>query len=100
MYRSDSESLQFNRKSMFMVNTGLSYKFLEDKATFSFSYNDIFNTMKFQFEGERPYPQNGEFNWESNNWRIGFNYRFGGNKYKALSRKRRDNNEKSGGGFM
>jgi len=100
MYRADSESLQFNRKSMFMVNTGLSYKFLEDKATFSFSYNDIFNTMKFQFDGERPYPQNGQFNWESNTWRVGLNYRFGGSKYKALSRKQRDNNEKSGGGFM
>ena len=100
MYRANSESLQFNRKSMFMVNTGLSYKFLKDKATFSFSYNDIFNTMKFQFDGERPYPQNGQFNWESNTWRIGLNYRFGGGKYKALSRKRRDNDEKSGGGFM
>ena len=100
MYRANSESLQFNRKSMFMVNTGLSYKFLEDKATFSFSYNDIFNTMKFQFDGERPYPQNGQFNWESNTWRVGLNYRFGGSKYKALSRKQRDNNEKSGGGFM
>ena len=100
MYRADSESLQFDRKSMFMVNTGLNYKFLDDKATFSFSYNDIFNTMKFQFEGERPYPQEGEFNWESNTWRIGFNYRFGGSKFRALNRKRRDNNEKSGGSFL
>jgi len=100
MYRSDDEGLQFNRKAMYFVNTGLRYKFLDDKATFSFSYNDIFNTMKFEFDGTLPYPQQGEFNWESNTWRVGLNYRFGGGKYKALQRKRRDNNEKSGGGFI
>ena len=100
MYRGENEGLQFNRKPMYFVNTGLRYKFLDDKATFSFSYNDIFNTMKFEFEGTRPFPQEGEFNGESNTWRVGLNYRFGGNKYKALQRKRRDNNEKSGGGFI
>ncbi|WP_412984292.1 TonB-dependent receptor domain-containing protein [Pontimicrobium sp. IMCC45349] len=101
MYNGASESLQFNRKPMILVNTGLRYRFLDNKATFSFSYNDIFNTMKFEFDGDRPYPQMGEFNWESNAWRIGLSYRFGGGKYRALSRKRRDNREKSGGGgFM
>ena len=87
---------------MAMVNTGLRYSFLEeDRATFSFSYNDIFNTMRFAFENERPFPSEGEFNWESNQWRIGLTYRFGGGKYKAMSRKQRDNNETQGsGGFM
>ncbi len=102
MYRGREEGLQFTRKPMFMVNTGLRYTFMEDnRATFSFNYSDIFNTMKFEFEGDRPYPQVGQFNWESNTWNIGFSYRFGGNKYRALQRKNRDDNEKSGGGgFM
>lgn len=102
MYRGEEDGLQFTRKPMFMVNTGLRYSFMEDdRATFSFNYSDIFNTMKFEFEGDRPTPQVGQFNWESNTWNIGFSYRFGGNKYRALQRKNRDDNEKSGsGGFI
>jgi len=99
MYRGEEKGLQINRQPMFMVNTGLRYSFLEDdRATFSFNYNDIFNTMKFKFEGDRPFPSTGQFNWESNTWNIALSYRFGGGKYKALQRKNRDNNEKSGGG--
>ena len=101
MYRGEDEGLQFIRKPMILVNTGLRYSMLDGKATFSFSYNDIFNTMKFAFDGTRPYESKGEFNWESNQWRIGLNYRFGGNKYRAIQRKQRDSREKSGsGGFM
>jgi len=102
MYRGEEEGLQFTRKPMFMVNTGLRYSFLEDdRATFSFNYSDIFNTMKFEFEGDRPTPQAGQFNWESNSWNIGLSYRFGGSKFKALQRKSRDDNEKDGsGGFI
>lgn len=102
MYRGQEKNIQNTRKPMTLVNTGLRYSFLkDDKATFSFSYNDIFNTMSFAFEGDRPYPSEGEFNWESNQWRIGLSYRFGGGKYRALSRKQRDNNEaQGGGGFM
>jgi len=102
MYRGLEKGLQFERQPMFMVNTGLRYNFLEgDRATFSFNYSDILNTMKFEFEGDRPYPSVGEFNWESNTWNIGLSYRFGGGKYKALQRKQRDDNEKSGsGGFI
>lgn len=86
---------------MYFVNTGLQYNFIDDAATFSFNYNDIFNTMKAGFEGNVPYRQGGQFNWESNTWNIGLSYRFGGGKYRALQRKNRDENEKfGGGGFM
>lgn len=102
MYRGEEKGLQFTRKPMIMVNTGLRYSFMEDRrATFSFNYSDIFNTMKFEFEGDRPYPQVGEFNWESNTWNVALAYRFGGGKYQALRRKQRDSREKSGsGGFL
>ncbi|WP_274475956.1 TonB-dependent receptor domain-containing protein [Mangrovimonas aestuarii] len=101
MYRGEQEGVQFTRKPMYFVNTGLRYSCLEDRATISFNYNDIFNTMKFQFESKTPFPSEGEFNWESNTWYIGLSYRFGGNKYRALQRKRRDSDVQSGsGGFM
>ena len=97
MYRGEEVGIQFTRKPMYFVNTGLRYNFLPN-ATVSFNYSDIFNTMKFEFEGSTPYPSVGEFNWESNTWNIALSYRFGGNKYRALRRKNRDDNEASGGG--
>ena len=100
MYRGEEKGIQITRKPMFMVNTGMRYTLFDNKATLSVNYNDIFDTMKMEFETDRPFAQNGEFNWESNTWYVGFSFRFGGGKYRALQRKRRDNNEKSGGGFM
>ncbi|MFV9550583.1 outer membrane beta-barrel protein [Algibacter sp. PT7-4] len=102
MYRGEEEGIQFTRKPMFMLNTGMRYSFLEDnRATLSFNYSDILDTMKFEFEGSTPFPSVGAFNWESNTWNIALSYRFGGGKYRALKRKQRDNNTKSsGGGFM
>ncbi|MEC3907302.1 outer membrane beta-barrel family protein [Tamlana sp. 2201CG12-4] len=99
MYRGTEKGIQFTRKPMYFVNTGMRYSFLENnRATFSFNYSDIFNTMQFKFEADTPYPAFGDFNWESNTWNIALSYRFGGGKYRSLKRKRRDNNEKSGGG--
>ena len=102
MYRGEQKGVQFVRKPMFMVNTGMRYSFLEEqRATFSFNYSDIFNTMRFEFEGVTPFPSQGQFNWESNTWNIALSYRFGGGKYRALRRKQRDNNTKQGsGGFL
>jgi hypothetical protein len=83
---------------MYFVNIGARYSLWEGAGTFSINYNDIFNTMTFGFESELPYAQVGAFNWESNTIYVGLSYRFGGKKYRAKSRKRRDNDEKSGGG--
>ena len=55
MYRGEEEGIQFTRKPMYFVNTGLRYTFLPN-ATVSFNYNDIFNTMRFEFEATDPRP--------------------------------------------
>ena len=99
-YRGANKDLQFDVEPMYFVNIGARYSFAKDKATVSINYNDIFNTMRFAFESERPYTQLGEFTWESNTIFVGLSYRFGGDKFKAKSRKRRDTNEKSGGGVF
>ena len=99
-YRGANKSIQFDMDPMHFVNLGMRYSFLEGKATFSFNYNDVFNTMKASVTGSRPFRQIAEFNWESNTWNLGFNYRFGGGKYRAKSRKQRDDNEKDGGGLF
>ena len=101
LYRGRNEGVQFIQEPFVFVNTGMRYSFLEEgRATFSLNFNDIFNTMQFAFEGDRPFPQEGNFNWESRTIFAGLSYRFGGGKYRAKSRKRRDNDEKSGSGGL
>ncbi len=99
-YRGRNSNLQFNVKPMYFVNVGSRFSFDEGKGSISLNYNDIFNTMKFRFDGTSPYVQEGEFNWESNTIYLGLTYRFGSTKYSAKSRKNRSDDEKSGGGFL
>lgn len=100
LYRAPQDGIQFNSKAMGMVNLGMRYNFIE-KGTFTLNFNDVFDTMKAQFESQRPYNQTGNWNWESQTVFVGINYRFGGGNYRALSRKQRDDNEtESGGGFF
>lgn len=101
MYRGAQKDIQWNVKSMKMINLGANLSVLKNKGNVSFRVNDIFNSMKFQFDATNPFVQNGQFKWESRTAYIGFNYRFGGGKNRAKSRRTRDNNEKqSGGGFL
>lgn len=100
MYRGKYKGIQFESEPMYFVNIGARYDLWEGRGTFSINYNDIFDTMKAQFKGATPYEQIGEFNWESNTIYVGLSYRFGGGEYKAKSRKRRDDNLKSGGGIF
>lgn len=99
-YRGSNENLQFKVKPMYFVNTGARYSFAQGKGTLSVNYNDIFNTMRFAFDSENPFTQNGQFNWESRSVYVGLSYMFGSGKNKASKRKRRDSNTKQGGGGM
>lgn len=99
-YRGKNKTLQFDINPMYFINIGSRVSFAQGKGSFSLSYNDVLNSMKFDFEGTLPYVQTGEFNWESNTIQASLSYRFGGGKYRAKSRKQRDNDEKSGGGFL
>lgn len=100
MYRGEDKSLQYTRKPMWKTDIGASYTVLNGNGTFSARFSDIFRTMNFQFEGSKPNPRVGEFNWESRSVYIGFNYKFGTGKNRALQRKQRDKNETQGGGGM
>lgn len=99
-YRGEQEGILFKTKPFYFVNAGARYNFLEGKGTFSINFNDIFNTMRFRFSANNPYPQNGEFQGETQTVFLGLSYRFGSGKNRKASRKRRDNNEKSGGGIL
>jgi len=97
-YRGANETLQFNIDPMYFVNVGARVSFAEGKGSFSLNFSDIFNTMHFSGDGTRPYTQEIFFNWESHTISGSLSYSFGGGKYRAKSRKRRDNDEKQGSG--
>ncbi len=100
-YRGQNRTIQFTAEPMYFVNLGARYSFAQGKGTISLNYNDMFNTMRFGFDGDRPYDQVGGFNWESNNVYAGLSYRFGSGKNRAKQRKRRDSNTKqSSGGIL
>ncbi len=99
-YRGDQEGVQFNTKPFYFINTGARYNFLEGKGTASINFNDIFNTQRFRFDSDTPFPQSGRFQGETQTIYLGLSYRFGSGKNRKISRKRRDNNEKSGGGIL
>ncbi len=100
MYRGKNKNIQFEMEDMLMVNLGMRYNFMEGRANFSLNYNDIFDTMYAQFNSQNPIAQKGQFNWESQQISGRLSYRFGGGKYRAKSRKRRDNDEKQAGGLF
>ena len=99
-YRGKNQGIQILAKPMYFVNAGARYSFADGNGTLSLNFNDIFNTMRFAFDGERPFVQNGQFNWESQNVYLGMSYRFGSGKNKQVQRKRRDDNTKEAGGGL
>ncbi len=99
-YRGEQEGVQFKTKPFYFINTGARYNFMKGKGTASINFNDIFNTMRFRFSSDAPFPQSGRFQGETQTIYLGLSYRFGSGKNRKVSRKRRDNNEKSGGGIL
>lgn len=101
MYRGKNTGLNFEMDPMYFVNLGARYSFLEDnKATFSLSFNDVLNTQKIAIVSERPYLQTAAFMPEFRTVSANLSYRFGDSKYRAKSRKRRDDDIKSVGGGL
>lgn len=101
MYRRKQKDLQLNIDDFYFVNLGARYSFLEDnKATLSLNFNDVFNTQKFKVNGGRPFNQSGIFNNETQTVYLGFSYRFGGGKNRALKRKNRDKDNSGNGGIF
>jgi outer membrane receptor protein involved in Fe transport len=101
MYRGKDTGLNFEMDPMYFVNLGMRYSFLkENRATFSMNFNNVFNTQEVSILSERPFRQTANFQPEFNTIFVGLSYRFGGGKYRAKSRKQRDNDEKSGGGIL
>jgi len=99
-YRGGVDGIQSDSREMYKMDMGGRYSMLNNKMSFSVRFNDVFNTMKFAFDGTNPYPNRGQFTWESQSVYFGINYMFGGGKNRAMQRKYREDNTKQGGGGM
>ncbi|MEN2415010.1 TonB-dependent receptor domain-containing protein [Flavobacterium mesophilum] len=99
-YRGPVEDVQQNRHEMYKMDIGTRYTLLDNKMNISVRFNDVFKTMKYAFDGIYPYPQTGQFSWESRTVYLGLTYNFGGGKIKNLQRKQREDNTNKGGGGM
>ena len=99
-YRGAVDGVQSNAKEMYKIDSGVRYTLLDNAMSLSLRFNDMFKTMRYGFDGQNPFPQNGEFRWESRTVYFGLNYRFGGGKNRAMQRKQRDDNTKQAGGGM
>jgi outer membrane receptor protein involved in Fe transport len=99
-YRGPVDEIQQKRNEMYKMDIGSRYTLLDNKMNISVRFNDVFNTMKFSFDGIYPYPQTGQFTWESQTVYLGLTYNFGGAKIKKLERKQREDNTNQGGGGM
>ena len=91
MYRGKDTGLNFTMDPMYFVNLGARYSFLENnKATFSLNFNNVFETQKISIASERPFLQTANFYPEFTTVSGTLSYRFGDGKYRAKSRKQRD----------
>lgn len=99
-YRGPVDGVQNNSHEMYKMDIGSRYTLLDNKMNISVRFNDVFNTMKYAFDTMYPYPQTGQFTWESQTVYLGLTYNFGGAKIKNLQRKQRDDNTNKGGGGM
>jgi len=99
-YRSGVNGVQNNGKEMYKIDSGARYSLLENKMTLSLRFSDMFKTMRYGFSSQNPFPQEGEFRWESRTVYLGINYMFGSGKNRAMQRKAREDNTKQGSGGM
>ena len=99
-YRSGVNGVQNNTRDMYKIDSGARYTLLDNKMTLSVRFSDMFKNMRYGFDSRNPFPQDGQFKWESRTVYVGINYLFGGGKNRAMQRKQRDDNTKQGSGGM
>lgn len=99
-YRSPVNGIQNNVEEQYRLDSGARYTLLDNKLSLSVRFNDMFNTMKYAFDAEHPFPHDGVFRWESRMVFVGLNYRFGAGKNRAMQRRQREENTTQGSGGM
>lgn len=78
----------FKGKSIYSIDAGLQKQVMKGKATIKASLSDVFHTMKFRgisdFAGQTTRVTS---TWESQQFKLSFNFRFGNNGVKAARQR-------------
>ena len=92
----------FKAKSLWSVDLGAQKQILKGKGTVKASVSDIFNTLQFRgttdFAGQK---STVKAQWESQQFKLNFSYRFGSNTVKAAKQRNTgadDEAKRTGGG--
>ncbi|MFP9100574.1 TonB-dependent receptor domain-containing protein [Flavobacterium sp. RHBU_24] len=99
-YRGGVDGVQNNSHPMYKIDSGARYTLLDNKMTLSLRFNDMFKNMRYGYDSTNPFPQEGEFRWESRTVYFGINYMFGAGKNRAMQRRQREDNTTQGSGGM
>jgi len=79
----------FRMKSMCAVDLGVSKQILHKKGSIKFNVNDVFNIQRFRGSFENGGRYTGvRSKWESQQFRLSFNYRFGNTSVKAARNRK------------
>lgn len=79
----------FRMKSMCAVDLGVSKQILHKKGSIKFNVNDVFNIQRFRGSFENGGRYTGvRAKWESQQFRLSFNYRFGNTSVKAARNRK------------
>lgn len=78
----------FKTKAMGGIDLGMQKQVMKGKATVKASVSDVFRTMRFKgstdFAGQKTYINS---NWESRQFKLSLNWRFGNSQVKAAKQK-------------
>ena len=86
----------FQSNTLWSIDAGLQKQLFNNKATIKASVSDVFNTMKFrgktEFAGQ---VSNFTAKWESQQFKLSLNFRFGNNGVKAARQRNTGSDEES-----
>lgn len=90
-YRGPQEVPQGKRKSVFVMDLGLSRDVMKGKGTLTFTVRDLFNSRKWRSETiTSNFMSDSEFQWRSRSAILSFNYRLNQKKRRERNRGGRD----------
>ncbi|WP_138431035.1 outer membrane beta-barrel family protein [Fodinibius saliphilus] len=92
-YRGPSDTPQGSREGMTMMDTGISYDLMEDRAKISLNVRDVFdsqnynNTVTTNGNPDTDFYSHREFSWSSRSFSLNFQYFFGEQQKKDKGRR-------------
>lgn len=99
-YNAPQKTTQGEQLARYALNMGASIDVLKGNGTVSFNASDIFNTRKRRnIDYGANFYSEGEFQWHSRFFKLGFTYRINQSKKQAEKNKRNQEMEDNSGGM-